>query len=209
MIPADFLHFLSSFLDRVLSVQILRHSSPDDQYLALILLESLESAALFIECFQSQPMNSIEPCLCSLYYVKSVYVCFEIFSANRTFPLTDRTYRGDANISCSDDSAFEQKNDETKNMNCSNSPLELSDLQKISLLFYPIVHLCQARNEGAVTAESVLITHPPYPPEEINCCVCLEPFHTTSPRSFTSCCKHISHINCISRLENPQCPVCR
>ena len=41
------------------------------------------------------------------------------------------------------------------------------------------------------------------------CPVCLEPINSSRPFSFTTACRHTYHIDCISKLEGPQCPVCR
>ena len=45
--------------------------------------------------------------------------------------------------------------------------------------------------------------------EEYICPVCLEPISSSKPFSFTTACRHTYHIDCISKLEGPQCPVCR
>lgn len=44
------------------------------------------------------------------------------------------------------------------------------------------------------------------------CVLCLEGLAGDGgalQRSFTMCCGHTFHINCVMKLENPQCPVCR
>jgi hypothetical protein len=45
--------------------------------------------------------------------------------------------------------------------------------------------------------------------EELQCAVCLENISIQYPLSFTLYCGHTFHIECVSRLESPQCPVCR
>lgn len=46
------------------------------------------------------------------------------------------------------------------------------------------------------------------------CVLCLEEMdlskgQSQSARTFTMCCGHTFHTNCVMKLENPQCPVCR
>jgi hypothetical protein len=45
--------------------------------------------------------------------------------------------------------------------------------------------------------------------EEEICAICLAPFESENPVSFTTCCGHTFHILCTQSLENSQCPVCR
>lgn len=42
-----------------------------------------------------------------------------------------------------------------------------------------------------------------------SCPVCLDFFDEAHPMSFTTCCNHRFHMNCLLRLEGALCPVCR
>lgn len=45
--------------------------------------------------------------------------------------------------------------------------------------------------------------------DDAYCPVCLESISSSRPCSFTTACRHTYHIECIGKLEGPQCPVCR
>eukprot|EP01038_Epipyxis_sp_PR26KG_P013592 gene13592-18242_t len=45
--------------------------------------------------------------------------------------------------------------------------------------------------------------------EEEYCVLCLDIIRVSMPLSFTTCCNHKFHLECISRLEGQLCPVCR
>lgn len=47
------------------------------------------------------------------------------------------------------------------------------------------------------------------PDECERCVLCLDSISTILPKSFTTYCNHTFHIDCIVKLEAPQCPVCR
>jgi len=39
--------------------------------------------------------------------------------------------------------------------------------------------------------------------------VCLEVFDSSIPNTFTKCCGHTFHLDCVSKLNTQNCPVCR
>lgn len=44
---------------------------------------------------------------------------------------------------------------------------------------------------------------------DANCVLCLEAISKELPKNFTTFCKHTFHIDCLVKVEGPQCPVCR
>ncbi len=90
---------------------------------------------------------------------------------------------------------------ETSGDNFADLNILMSDLQ-----------LCKLRNTPPSTGTGVNLTCSSIEhgnEEDEHCPVCLEAIVAACPLSFTTCCRHKFHIQCVARLEGPQCPVCR
>jgi len=276
MIPGDILHFFSSFLDSILSVQIMRHHLSPDAYTAVIRLESPSTALQFKDNFHGRQFLSLEPIPCQIYLVRMLAFSFEscpldaignmspspspspspapsksrsplqnvatmfvpvppvsVRSALRQkcaspptslwTPRSDSTLDALSNTELQDISRSNSGGSEVMNTNLKELPFQTkrvrkagsrSDLPNTALLS-PVpasaktasVYSVHQLSEKCTGHEEKLDSESEF--EESSCPLCLEAIATSCPRSFTSCCSHVFHINCISKLTGAQCPICR
>ena len=227
MIPCEILrYFTKSYLDRMLSIQILRHiGNNDDKYLAFLELDSEESAKCFIQDFNGQPLSSLEQVTCILYSIKTVHAS----TVNCHDSVNEYQY-GERNSTVQ--TAFREIPSATDSAMCQNNHLVLSPHSSklrsralsfssfptaITALDNPSTKPSQVTTYSSLGNISGIETAPQNasketvlsPAEENFCPVCLEVIQSSHPHSFTTACQHTYHIDCISKLEGPQCPVCR
>lgn len=237
MIPCEILkYFTKPYLDKILSMQILRHiGDHDDKYLAYLELDCEASAKSLINDFDGQPLSTLEQISCVMYSIRSVHLS----TADDGESETD--YQYEEKIDMSESSAlaatFCTGVQSTSSRFLSSSPssstssfmlrsraLSLSSFPSAlasssptnSRKMFPLT-ASKAQNENgelhitnpddldaaAAPADGGLCV------EENFCPVCLEVINSSKPHSFTTACHHTYHIDCISKLEGPQCPVCR
>lgn len=198
MIPCDILkYFTKSYLDTILSMQILKHiDKNDDKYFALLELETEEDAAKLIRDFNDQILSSLEQILCILYSVKTVKL------ATADGNNLEYSYNSDVLERMSPIGSISSP-DMNRCMTSPNSSMirkSRSSSLMSSLDVYPPT--------TTILNRELEIEHFS-PLEELFCPVCLDQIDFLKPYSFTTACHHTYHIDCIRKLEGPQCPVCR
>lgn len=232
MIPCEILrYFPTKSLDTILSMKILRHAgNNDDKYLAFLEFDSEESARNLIRDFDGQPLSTLEQVSCVLYSIKSVH----LYTANDNDSRSDFRYKKDidttraslhASSSCADISSstcrFLSSSPTSSSFKLKARSLSISSFSGVVNSSPPTIsgmHCISSTLMSNDCMPSFLVgddsrlagvTDEMHPSEEIICPVCLEVIHGSSPHSFTTACQHTYHIDCISKLEGPQCPVCR
>ncbi len=163
MIPGELLRFFATIMSQIMSIKIYRHYTNPEVYLAIVLLESHESALQMITDYNQQLMSSLEE---NTYCQLSLVVGFEF-------------------------------NNDQDNENLSEKSSLLKDLHS------------EVSSSSLISENTDSKLKDIANEQEFLCPVCLEAFSSLLPLSFTTCCKHRFHIDCIMRLEGPQCPVCR
>lgn len=199
MIPCDILkYFTKSYLDTILSMKILKHiDKNDDKYLALLELEKEEDAVKLIRDFSEQILSSLEQTLCVLYSVKTVKLA-TVDGNNLEY-----SYISDVNNRISPTGSMSSP-DMSRCMQSPNSS-NIRKSRSSSLMSSLDVY-----SPTTVTLSSRELENDIFVPlEEFFCPVCLEQIDFLKPYSFTTACHHTYHIDCIRKLEGPQCPVCR
>lgn len=238
MIPCEILrYFTKPYLDSILSMQILRHTGDnDDKYLVYLELDCESSAKSLIRDFDGQPLSTLEQISCVLYSIRSVHLSTADDGNSETdyqYKETDDTSEslsvgttsctGIAStsarfLSSSPSSSTSSFMLRTRALSLSSFPSTLATTSPtISRKLQPLtaskakaqiensaLHISNPEDlDAAAPAEEGLCV------EENFCPVCLEVINGTNPHSFTTACHHTYHIDCISKLEGPQCPVCR
>ena len=223
MIPCEILrYFTTTYLEKMLSIQILHHTgNNDDKYLAFLELDSEESAKSFIKDFDGQPLSSLEQVSCILYSIKSVHAstvsCHDTGSEyqygernNITGHTTFREMPSATDSSRLIPSPTSSKL-RSRALSLSSFPTAITAPDNLSAKPSKITTFSSLGNLPGI--ETTPLSSPKEaascPVEENFCPVCLEVIHSASPHSFTTACQHTYHIDCISKLEGPQCPVCR
>jgi hypothetical protein len=198
MIPCDILkYFTKSYLDTILSMQILKHiDKNDDKYLALLELETKEDAVKLIRDYDQQILSSLEQIPCILYSVKTVKL------ATADGNNLEYSYNCDINEKMS--AMGSSKSPEIFMHSPSSSMVRKSRSSSLmsSLDVYPPNTASSSLNNREHETDHFS------PLEELFCPVCLEQIDFLKPYSFTTACHHTYHIDCIKKLEGPQCPVC-
>ena len=227
MIPCEILrYFTKSYLDRMLSIQILRHiGNNDDKYLAFLELDSEESAKCFIQDFNGQPLSSLEQVTCILYSIKAVHDstvnCHDSVNEYQYGERNSTVQTVFREIPSATDSAMCQKNHlvlsphssklRSRALSFSSFPAAITALDTPSTKPSQITTFSSLGNLSGIETAPLSVSKETVlsPAEENFCPVCLEVIHSSHPHSFTTACQHTYHIDCISKLEGPQCPVCR
>ena len=189
LIPGDILKFFGAYVGSMRSFKVLRHYSNPEIYMAVLEMESDEAALCIIRDFHGQLLTSLEPAMCILYPVRSV--TYDAFKCD-----DESAARGGSAAW-----AFESLSDTNQH---SVAVSDDADISKISAAEFTLMSL--ARDAGAGAGVGVG-ERSGVSASMDNCPLCLDRLCESS--SFTTCCNHSFHIQCISRLEGPQCPVCR
>jgi len=196
MIPRDILHHFNTYVSSIVSVHILRHSSDMEKYLALIMMESHDVARNLVADFNGHLLTSLEPTTCMIYFVKEVHAKPTINPTNTSATSTSSSL----NLYNNHKKATMNEHERDTMIGFVGKTRSLSDL---SMELAAIVPTPSARPKSGVVSLMRLSL------EDQVCPVCLEPISEIIPQSFTTCCNHTFHIQCIYKTEGPQCPVCR
>jgi len=215
-IPSDIIKFFASYLDRIVSFTIVRHYYDPEKYICIILIESVDAATQFMKDFFGLSMCSLDPTTCILYTVKSI-------SYTNSGHLPDIAAQSFGNMARSprhNNVEVLVWHGEQSKSPITSSPANLfrirgliserdekyskySSSPKGSPVSIPAEsHLLELKENNNVLGEAVDV-------EDDDCTICYEPISRIDPRSFTTCCCHTFHINCMSRLSGPECPLCR
>ena len=188
MIPYEMLHFITSdHRAAIASIYIFRHAfDVRGNYLALINLRTAADAKRFIDDYHNVLVSALEAFTCYVYLVESVSIpCSSSISTIR---------ENSTHFNCTFQSGADYNRADEKRSG--------SDMLKIS-----------SNDNIFMYRDRRSLTVPPpshsFSCEEGCCPLCLEPFSADFPQSFVTCCGHVFHIECIYRLEGPQCPLCR
>ena len=204
MIPRDILHYFNTYVNSIVSVHILRHSSDMEKYLALMMMESPETAMNLIRDFNGELLTSLEPTTCMIYFVKEVHASSSLSLYNSPM----KSIKGD--LSSDHDKAGSKLDNLIglvgKTRSLSDLSMELSAIESMALDISSKQH--KGGSPGPVNGISLMRLSMEQKEDQI-CPVCLEPISETMPQSFTTCCNHTFHILCIYKTEGPQCPCCR
>ena len=73
MIPNGIIQFFSCYRSSILSIRILRHYHQQEDYLAVLTMESAEAAQIIITDFHGKPLSSLDPILCMLVSFFKIY----------------------------------------------------------------------------------------------------------------------------------------
>ena len=199
MIPGDILNFFCSYFDSIFSIRILRHYYSQERYLALITLESSESAESFQADFHMRSMTSLEPIPCLIYAVKSI-----VFDESPDTQLS-RVEENRTNIYNTSPSFL---NAQLKK--CVDTKENMNELHLPTRVSSPPTTLSTPDNIKRIVTDNINIrVHENTVDDTSICALCLDVISRSRPRSFISCCNHEFHINCIGRMQGVQCPVCR
>jgi hypothetical protein len=185
MIPYEMLHFITSdHRAAIASIYIFRHAfDVRGNYLALINLRTAADAKKFITDYHNVLVSALEAFTCYVYLVKSVNIpCSSAISSRNNSALFNCAFQSEVDFN---------KVDERRS---GSDTLKLSNDDNIFMY----------RNRRSLTVPSPFLSC-----DEGCCPLCLEPFLTDFPQTFVTCCGHVFHIECIFRLEGPQCPLCR
>lgn len=103
MIPHEILHFFSSYLHSIVSIEILRNFELPDQYIAILKLDTVESATNIMTEFHGTLLSSLQPMTCFMYPVKDIHYHGPSSSdhANLSF-----SKQSNSSISCIDENNF-------------------------------------------------------------------------------------------------------
>jgi hypothetical protein len=74
MIPSELLHFLSPRPGQIASIQVFKHLSFENKYLAVISLANCEAVTDILNFFDGQVMTTVEGTVCSLFPIKSINI---------------------------------------------------------------------------------------------------------------------------------------
>ena len=199
MIPRDILHYFNTYVNSIVSVHILRHSSDMEKYLALMMMESPETAMNLIRDFNGELLTSLEPTTCMIHFVKEVHASNPLSLYNSPMKSIKGDLSGDH-----DKAGSKLDNFVRKTRSLSDLSMELSAIESLALDISSKQHKC---GESPAPANGISLMRLSI--EDQICPVCLEPISETMPQSFTTCCNHTFHILCIYKTEGPQCPCCR
>jgi hypothetical protein len=211
MIPRDILHYFNTYVNSIVSVHILRHSSDMEKYLALMMMESPETAMNLIRDFNGELLTSLEPTTCMIYFVKEVHASNSNALSLYNSPMKSMK----ADVSSDHDKAGSQAGSKLDNLlgfvgktrSLSDLSMELSAMESMALESIGSKQH-KGGSPGPGNGTSLMRLSMEHKEDQI-CPVCLEPISETMPQSFTTCCNHTFHILCIYKTEGPQCPCCR
>jgi hypothetical protein len=84
MIPFELLHFLSPRPGQIASIQVFKHLSFENKYLAVISLANCEAVTDILNFFHGQVMTTVERTVCSLFPIKSINIETQLVRVNCT-----------------------------------------------------------------------------------------------------------------------------
>jgi hypothetical protein len=219
MIPTDIIHYFAGSLHEILSMRILRHDVDELQYLGLLLLSSSTGATALIEHYHGKPLSSFDPTLCQLYRIEEVQLpqlAVSMFTANGNHEsnrdIENLSLRVSVNVapsrSASPKSLVDDSQQQLWRFICGYEN-SIPSPRKRSMSSSSASAAAAAAAAGAASSSSSAGQLHTDSEEDSYCVVCLDRISNSQPKSFTTLCIHTFHIECISKIEGPQCPVCR
>lgn len=192
LVPNELIAFFESYLIHMESIKILRspiyekiefdnNGFSDTTYVALLSMKSNSLAKKIVSEFDGRPYSTLDLTVCKLIAVISV-----VYTERKIADNTD--LKSNANVEL--EFLYRRMADTAENRLPIASAMDKDDYTETKF------------NEESLSID-ILCEDDPI------CVVCLESLRTENMVPFTMYCGHTFHCSCVTRLEPPQCPVCR
>lgn len=196
MIPRDILNYLGGYLNEMKAFKVYQHVEDVEKYAAIIEMTSESSMNGLIADYSGQQLSSLEGTVCQVSRVLGVGVEFIEGGSPRS---GEKEKAAISDESASSSIFLDEWRSAVHAYTC---PLCLESIIA-SLPGSPSPSPTQFRVSPRVsplTLPGLSTRHVPTPTSAA----------TGSSRGFFStCCRHHFHIDCVLKLQEPQCPVCR